>query len=392
MGSARRSGALEVEVIEDLDQLHLIEDGWRKLAVARGNAFVTPEWFSAWRRHYGEGHRSLIATARDSAGQLQGVLPLVVRLGRRPRPARFAGSSLGDHFEPAASHGRDDEVAAAVGAALRSGSSPPARRLVLENVDAERPWWRALSLASGCGGNPLVDRRSSLPSVNLAGRTWEDYLATRSRNLRSQVGRKWRRLERDYDEVRVRWIGPDDDLAAGMATMFRLHDLRWERRSGTSSLAGARARAFHGDFAASARERGWLRLCFLEVDGQPVAGWYGWRIGGRFAYYQAGFDPAWAEHSVGFVLFSQTIQAAANEGAAQFDMLLGDEDFKGRFADSARSVCTVVIAPRLAPLRLTAGAEAGLRRAGHRLPESVRDPMKSRARSILERLPMARRR
>jgi CelD/BcsL family acetyltransferase involved in cellulose biosynthesis len=281
-------------------------------------------------------------------------------------------------------------VGVAVGAALRS-VFPSRKPLVLENVDANAAWWRELSMASGCGGNPLVDRISALPSIELTGRTWDEYLASRSRNLRSQIGRKRRGLERDH-AVRVRWTGSDDDVATDMDTLFRLHDMRWERRSGTSSLTGQRARDFHADFAAAARERGWLRLGFLEVDERPVAGWYGWHIGSRFAYYQAGFDPAWADRSVGFVLFAETIRAAADEGAARYDMLLGEEGFKGRFADSERPVCTVVVAPRLAPLRLAAGAEAGLRRAGQRMPDSIREPVKRRTRSLLDRLPMARRR
>lgn len=390
MPSADRNPRAEVELVREPGQLQGLEEEWRKLAVSRGNAFVTPEWFLVWHRHYGNGQEPLVGVVRDSEGALQGLLPLVIGGGGRSRTARFAGSGLGDHFHPVSAPGREAAVAAAVGRALRSGSGPR-RALVLENVDADAAWWRELSLASGCGANPLIDRRSTLPSVRLAGRSWEEYLASRSRNLRSQVGRKLRALEREH-EVRVRWCKADEEVVADMATLFQLHDMRWASRQGTSSLTGQRARAFHSDFASAALERGWLRLCFLEVDEEPVSGWYGWRVGERFAYYQAGFDPAWADSSVGSVLFAQTIRAAADEGATEYDMLLGEEQFKGRFADSARPVCTVVVAPRLHPSRLLAGPERGLRRAARRLPESLREPVKRRAGSLLERLPMARRR
>jgi CelD/BcsL family acetyltransferase involved in cellulose biosynthesis len=390
MPSAGRTPRAEVELVREPGQLRALESEWRDLAVSRGNAFISPEWFLVWHRHYGSEHEPLVGVVRGSEGELQGLLPLVVGRRGRSRTARFAGSGLGDHFHPVAATELESAVAAAVGRAMRA-ESRPRRALVLENVDADAGWWRELSQASGYGANPLIDRSSTLPSVRLAGQSWDSYLASRSRNLRSQIGRKLRALEREH-EVRVRWSSADDSVAADMATLFRLHDMRWAAREGTSSLTGQRARAFHADFAAAARERGWLRLCFLEVDGEPVAGWYGWYVGSRFAYYQAGFDPAWADRSVGFVLFTQTIRAAADEGASEYDMLLGEEGFKGRFADSARPVCTVVVAPRLHPSRLLAGPERGLRRAGRRLPDSVSEPVKQGARSLLKRLPMARRR
>ena len=68
-----------------------------------------------------------------------------------------------------------------------------------------------------------------------------------------------------------------------------------------------------------------------------VAGWYGWRVGDRFSYYQAGFDPAWSRYSVGFLLLAETVREAIAEGAAEYDLLLGDEAFKARFATGSGS-------------------------------------------------------
>jgi CelD/BcsL family acetyltransferase involved in cellulose biosynthesis len=167
--------------------------------------------------------------------------------------------------------------------------------------------------------------------------------------------------------------------------------MRWEDRAGSSRLSQERPQAFLTEFAERAHLRGWLRLCVLEADGKPVAAWLGWRLGGRFAYYQAGFDPDWSKQGVGFVLLAETIRAAAAEGAREYDMLLGDEAFKLRFADASREVCTVLVAPRLHPVRLLATSEIALRRMAGRLPESVRESAKRRADGVLRRLPMARR-
>jgi CelD/BcsL family acetyltransferase involved in cellulose biosynthesis len=380
---------LQMDLVREPGALTSLDADWRELAEARGNAFVTPEWFWAWHRHYGADHDLLVCVARDRAGALVGLLPLVAEPGRGGA-VRFAGSSLGDYFHPVARAGLDEAVAGASGSLLRS--EPRFTRMVVaENVDAEADWWVELSRTSGCGQHPLVERHSVLPHIMLEGRSWQEYLGSRSRNLRSQLGRKRRSLERDH-QLEVRWTGTGDDLERDMAMLFRLHDMRWDARSGMSSLTSPRARAFHTDFAAALAERGWLRLCFLEADSEPVAGWYGWRVGRRFAYYQAGFDPAWSDRSVGMVLFAETIRAAAAEGAAVYDMLLGDEAFKGRFADESRPVLTAVIAPRWRPARLLAAADMRARSASRRLPDPVREGAKRRARWALERLPMTRKR
>ena len=326
---------------------------------------------------------------RDDRQALRGLLPLVLEDGRSAT-LRFAGSTLGDHFHPVALPSDETAVAAAAATVLAAGLSR-APVVVAENVDEGAEWWRALAAATGYSGAPLIDRHLVLPSAGLRGRSWDEYLASRSRNLRSQLKRKRKALERDH-HVAVRWTSDGDDVAAGMATLFRLHDMRWDARAGTSTMTGERARAFHTDFATAAQARGWLRLGFLEVDSKAVAGWYGWRIGERFAYYQAGFDPAFRDSSVGLLLFAETIRAALEEGAADYDMLLGDEEYKLRFADSSRPVCTVLIAPRLRPARLLAATEIKARRAGQRLPASVREPLKRHGRAVLDRLPLSRRR
>jgi CelD/BcsL family acetyltransferase involved in cellulose biosynthesis len=77
-----------------------------------------------------------------------------------------------------------------------------------------------------------------------------------------------------------------------------------------------------------------MRLYLLEVDGAAAAARYGWRVGDRFSYFQAGFEPAWSRQR-GFLLLAETVRAAIAEGA-EHDLLVGDEAFKARFATGER--------------------------------------------------------
>jgi CelD/BcsL family acetyltransferase involved in cellulose biosynthesis len=357
--------------VADLARLGPLESEWRDLAVRRGNGFLTPEWFAAWVRHYGEESTPFVPMLREPGGALRGLLPLVLPRSGHPRTCRIAGANLGDRFHPVSEPDAEAEVAAAAGEALANVLQPWSV-ISLDHVQVDEPWVEALGDATG----RRLSRRSRiaapLPLIGIASHeSWDAYLATRSSNFRQQVRRFARRAAREA-EIRVRRTESANQLEADIRTFFTLHDMRFGERGG-SSLSAERARSFHLDFAAAALKQGWLRLWFLELDGQPAAAWYGWRLGDRYSYYNSGFDPAFAALSPGLVLISAVIESAFEEGAAEFDFLLGEESYKYRFAERERTVSDVTLARSLPhPASIVTAAEYGARRAGRLVPASAR--------------------
>jgi CelD/BcsL family acetyltransferase involved in cellulose biosynthesis len=175
-----------------------------------------------------------------------------------------------------------------------------------------------------------------------------------------------------------------------METLFRLHHARWNGDSPSSSLTSENAQAHHVDFAARALKRGWLRLWFLMADGREVAAWYGWRIGHRYCYFNAGWDPAWLHKSVGLVLLAHTVRSAIEEGAKEYNLLLGDEAYKARFATAQVPVETVVLAPPTSPSQLIIHLDMGVRRLAKSLPPRLRVRLRSAAAPFAAHLPGAR--
>lgn len=372
------AGTFEVEpvltagVIRDPRELTLIEDDWRRLAEQRGNAFVTPEWFHAWLAHQGGPPACFAVVARDEEGAFAGILPLV-RSGRLLRKLRFAGSRYADLIELVAAPDQERRAAAAVARALLSEQSSW-HVLGLRHVDPAADWLEAFRGAAD-GVTFAVDRDDVLPAIELGG-SWQAYLGTRSANLRSQLGRRRRTLERDHN-ARFRLVSDEAEVDSAMATLFRLHTARRATRGG-SSLASADVQAAHTTFARSAAARGWLRLWLLEVDGAAVAAWYGWRLGSTTSYYSAGFDPAWAGSGVGLVLLARTIEHSAEEGCASYDLLLGNEPYKHRFATSERIVRRLVATSSHHPARAAVAAELAVARATRRLPHDMRRALRRR--------------
>lgn len=357
--------------IADPARLGPLETEWRQLAVRRGNGFLTPEWFRAWARHYGEQHTPFLPVLRGSEGVLRGLLPLALPRFGHPRACQIAGGNLGDRFHPVSEPGAEVEVAAAAGEALTEASEPWSV-ISLNHVQVDEPWVEALGEAAG--GRLSTRRRiaSPLPLIDIGNhQSWDAYLGTRSSNFRQQVRRFARRAARE-GEVRIRRTESAEELDADMRMFFHLHDKRFADRGG-SSLSAERTRSFHREFAAAALEQGWLRLWFLELDGLPAAAWYGWRLGERYSYYNSGFDPAFAALSPGLVLISAVIESAFQEGAAEFDFLLGGESYKYRFAERERTVSDITLVRSLPhPASVVTAAEYGARRVGRLIPASAR--------------------
>lgn len=357
-----------------------IEAAWRHAAEQRGNPFVTPEWFHAWWEHYGDDHRPAIVAGPQNLG----FLPLVQPRGSRGM-VRFAGASLGDCFDPAGAPECDDELAALAGEFLgQSGGGA----LVLDYCALDSTWPERLAGSMGRDVTLIEQRRANLPYAELPG-TWEEFLSGRSAKFPKRLRRVERTLERDVDaEVTVREITDPGELDQGFDCFMDLHSRRWAERGG-SSLSSPAAQSMHRSFARAALGRGWLRLRFLEVAGTPVAALYGWRLGNRYSYYQAGFAPEWGKYRVGLLLFAWTIRDAIGEGAEVFDMLLGEEGYKARFSTGVREVRTVAIVGSRRPLRVALAAEARMRRMGGGVA-SGSGPMARAARAVAARMPTGR--
>jgi CelD/BcsL family acetyltransferase involved in cellulose biosynthesis len=353
-----------VDVVTDLAALEEVEPAWRALAEGRGNAFVSPQWFRAWLTRGDEETTPWVVVVRDGEG-VRGLLPLVTSARGRPRRLRFAGGGFGDYFQPVSAAEDEEAVALAAANALRERQREW-EALVLDHVDVTAPWVESLLRSSTPRLAAVEDHRDPLPYIDLTGiSSWDDYLATRSRSFRAHLRRELRVLEREHT-VRFRRSRDPGQLGADVSAFFDLHELRWRARgASTLSRPGAR-RALH-DFAAAALEAGWLRLWFLDVDEQPIAAWYGWRVGERYAHYQSGLDPVWSRRSAGLVLLGKTIRDAIEEGAAEYDMLAGGEAYKQRFATGRREARTLIVTRAWHPVRVLATAAVSARRVARRL-------------------------
>jgi len=175
---------------------------------------------------------------------------------------------------------------------------------------------------------------------------WEEYLAVLSKSHRKRI----RRLDRDYFQTgRVRRHEARDpvSLTRGFSILVDLHQKRWQCRHQPGVFAATRFAAFHRDVARAMLDRGWLRLCWLELDGRPIAAEYQFTRDQIVYAYQSGMDPAMAEHQPGNLSMMATIGHAIRRGDRHIDLMRGDEPYKAHWRARPRpSVELRILPPR----------------------------------------------
>lgn len=341
----------EVVTVHTLDQAAA---AWEDLAARSENIFASLAWARLWRQHLApEGELAIGLVRRAGEASPCALIPLSFRSRGPLRLGRFIGA------------GPADELGLVCAAADRALAAPAAGDYIRQQLGSglflaerlwgEHPWPAELQ------GSSL--RREPSPVLPLEGQTFEDFLASRSRNFRSQLGRFERQLTSAH-RLSYRLTEDPECLKEDLDRLISLHAARWGENS--SAFQGAR-RAFHLDFARTAMDRGWLRLWTMELDGSPVAAWYGFRYAGIETYYQAGRDPRLERLRVGTVLLAHTIRSACEDGMREYRFGLGGEDYKSRFTQLDPGLDTLAL-----PVGMRGGAALRALRTVLRLPPERR--------------------
>jgi len=343
---------LEIERVSDLNT---VRTAWTSLAAQAENIFSTWEWADAWVRHLSGGSELAVSIARRPTGEAAAILPLWVVRNSPFRLLRFLGAGPSDQLGPVCAPAEQTGVALAL-------------RRHVDEVLGGSGVFLGERVASSDPLGPLlggtVVRHNASPILRIGGAEFDDFLTSRSRNFRGQVRQRERKLFR-AGRVTYRLTQDPDQVETDMRSLMRLHAARWSSEESVA-LSGPRA-SFHLEFAKRALENGWLRLWTLDLEGRPVAAWYGFRYAGIESYYQAGRDPAYDHLHVGFVLLCHTIRCAFQDKMREYRFGLGGESYKARFADSDAGVDTVAIAAGVRGQLALAGINVALR-----MPESVR--------------------
>jgi CelD/BcsL family acetyltransferase involved in cellulose biosynthesis len=285
-----------------------------------GLPFVLPPWLKAWWDAFGGGWEAHVLSVK-SEGRTIGIAPLRIR----GREARLIGDvNVCDYLDFITEPGREEEfLTALVGHLQQSG----VRRLDLRVLRPESTAARFLPAVARklAWETSLVQEDVSyelrLPS------TWDEYLAGLSRHHRHEVRRKLRRLEETEKRLRLRVVEEREAVRSSLASFLELFR---SSRPDKAEFMDAPMTAFFQSVVETLAAQRMLRLYFLEMDSDTVAGVLCFERGATTYLYNNGFDRRFASLSIGMLSKLLTIRECIERGQKVYDFLKGSEPYKRR--------------------------------------------------------------
>lgn len=297
--------------------------------------FLTREWQSTWWKHLGEGDLWILALREGENNRLVAIAPFYRvtftegELAGKRQMCLVGCIEVSDYLDLIIEEGWEEEACAAITEWLHGPDAPEWDLVDLCNLPEESQTWRIMpEYLAQAGLAVRTFQEDVAPQFTLPLR-YEEYLQNQvEKKQRHEIRRKQRRAEREA-EVDFVVVGAQHCLEAEVDDFVALQRAS---RTDKSLFMTPEMQRF---FQAAARvlyDAGWLRLCFLTLNGEKAASLYAFEYNRRFLLYNSGYDPQLhAQLSPGWVILSYAIQYAIACGCRVFDFMQGGEEYKYRF-------------------------------------------------------------
>ena len=279
--------------------------------------FLHPAWQRVWLEEFQDDRELLLLAVRDGDALL-GIAPLLRQDGR----LSFVGHrSICDYMDFVVAPGKSHDFFPALLDGLRGEAWS---ELDLWGLRDGSPTLEALPAAAEAAGLAFEREEEAVaPRVTLAS-TWDEYLGTLSKKDRHELRRKLRRLQA-AGELELRTYTAREEVEAHLPLLLRM---MIESRSDKAAFMSEQMGRFFHRMAPAMAEEGLIRLYELELDAKPVASVLCFDQGGQLFLYNSGYDPDFAERSVGIVSKALCLQDAIECGRHCVDFLRGHEPYK----------------------------------------------------------------
>jgi CelD/BcsL family acetyltransferase involved in cellulose biosynthesis len=289
---------------------------WHQLLERRSwsSIFLTPEWQGIWWSRFGNGNARLRLLTIGPEESPLGLAPMALD----GDTLSFVGDT--DLFDY---HDFIDVEPGFHAAFIERVADEPWKTMDLRSLPAFSPAMRALPDAyRALGYTVTIEDEDVVPGVDLPA-TWDEFLSVLRKKDRHELRRKMRRLESAGElhlvETTKETLGQDFEL---------FHELMAESREEKRDFMLPEREEFFRDIIEWSFDAGFLRLIFLELDGERVATTMSFDYGGRRLLYNSGYRLEHAPLAVGLMLNALCIKDAIERGLIYFDFLRGPEPYK----------------------------------------------------------------
>jgi CelD/BcsL family acetyltransferase involved in cellulose biosynthesis len=349
---------LSVQLIDGPDALRTLAPEADRLALSMRPRvpFATYAWLSQWWASFHEARvllrdRFFVHALRDENGALVALAPLVLTERPGSGPVRVRVVSF---------FGRDKNITELCGMVCAPEHEADATRALLAHFAARTDEWdwffwsgthkesEAYTLLSG---EPGFVWRQETPChlLSLPG-SWDEFRATRSRNIKESLRKCYNSLKRDRHSFEFRVVDEPNELRAALERFLRLHAQRAQAKhlaDHADYFKDSPARDLMYGLARKPEAAPGLRAFELWVGGQLVAIRLGFLLDDELYLYFSGFDPDWGRYSVMTTTVAETIKWAIERRVRTINLSTGTDVSKTRWGSEVVYTCGgLLLAPR----------------------------------------------
>lgn len=262
-----------------------------------------------WSRHLLRQSRLFILAVYQGT-KLRAIAPLRIELapyfGRSQRVLKFIG-------EPS----EMDRPTI-----LRRGDDRQAVRAVFDHIVARNELWDAALFYEQLKDGVLLDAATAVfatpdwlvgvvdgppcPWVDLRG-SWDEFLASKSRGFKKQLGQKFRRLER-LGKVQVLTYDSWPGVSTGLEAYLAVEQRSWKPKKRLGVAKNRAVLDYHRALVNGLGPLGKVQLRVLALDDKPIAASFGLIEHGRFLSLHIAHDSAYDDYSPGMLLTAAELE------------------------------------------------------------------------------------
>ncbi|HEY0715648.1 MAG TPA: GNAT family N-acetyltransferase [Polyangia bacterium] len=304
------SAAIAVEAVTDVADLARTAPAWNRLVQRQPRTlpFGTYPWVSAFLQHRLPPGRRWCCLFARRAGELAGVLPLVITPDGRG--TTVANTPRDDHtFSVDATMAAGQEplvLPALLAAAFRM--IPGCRRVDLQRLPADSPTL-ALARASGLG-RPAVISLAGLGAYLPIEGDFAEFRTRLSRTFRNNLSKAANKLSKSASvEVSVS-TGSQASAKEDLQAFLQVEASSWKGDTGTAILRSTALTAFYTTLVERLAAAGWLEWHVLRAEGRMIAGNLAVTLGTGTVIWKLGYDQDYARMSPGSLLLERVVMHA----------------------------------------------------------------------------------
>jgi len=321
---------LRFEWITDSGRFLALRDDWNLLAAsAVDTIFLTHAWLANWLQELAPEADLHVLTAREGE-RLVAALPLFggqhTGTGRHWR-IMGTGVLTPNHLDIISDPAFVGQARTGF-ADLLLEESANWDVLEFDKLPADSGTVEAFASAFAQAGLATSRSESAVCYVCGLPPTYEEYLASRSKNTRKKIGETRRWLVKQPESVRLALADTEEASLHALESLERFHQERWAAKGYPGAFADPRVVRFHDAEVRAALTSGNLRMYTLSDGDEILAVSYNYRIGATAQAYLTSFDSNWSKASPGVLLRAFVIEQSIAEGATLFDWLEGAESYK----------------------------------------------------------------